>query len=251
MGKLAELFEKVSKEKMSDAQMQRLENILRDISNAVGPMGPQGPSGQQGPKPIAGVDYQIPKDGKDGKTPVKGVDYFDGTNGATPVSGLDYPDNAGFEKMIEKKMPGESYFKPIIEKIVKGFFSAIETVIDAAKIARALETLRGNARLDYNALKNTPTIPSEDQIGSKVRTIMRGGGDTVKTHDLDSLLDGVTKTFTLPKHRKIILVVATSAPFRFLVTTDYTRTETSITFTAAVDASVSLASGQGVSILYV
>lgn len=31
--------------------------------------------GEKGDKPIAGVDYPIPKDGKDGKTPIAGVDF--------------------------------------------------------------------------------------------------------------------------------------------------------------------------------
>lgn len=47
--------------------------------------------GDPGPKPVAGVDYTIPKDGY---TPVKGVDYFDGENGYTPVKGKDYFDGA-------------------------------------------------------------------------------------------------------------------------------------------------------------
>ena len=33
-------------------------------------------------------------DGKDGYTPVKGVDYFDGADGYTPVKGVDYFDGA-------------------------------------------------------------------------------------------------------------------------------------------------------------
>lgn len=37
--------------------------------------------GPPGPKPIAGVDYPIPKNGEDGYTPVKEVDYFDGKAG--------------------------------------------------------------------------------------------------------------------------------------------------------------------------
>jgi len=33
-----------------------------------------------------------PKDGKDGYTPIKGVDYFDGKDGYTPIKGIDYVD---------------------------------------------------------------------------------------------------------------------------------------------------------------
>ena len=47
--------------------------------------GKDGAPGQDGYTPIKGVDYN------DGKTPVKGVDYFDGY---TPVKGVDYFDGA-------------------------------------------------------------------------------------------------------------------------------------------------------------
>lgn len=43
--------------------------------------------GKDGYTPVKGVDYF---DGKDGKTPVKGVDYKDGDPGYTPVKGTDY-----------------------------------------------------------------------------------------------------------------------------------------------------------------
>lgn len=54
--------------------------------------------GKDGYTPIKGVDYfdgEPGKDGKDGFTPVKGVDYFDGKDGKdgyTPVKGVDYFD---------------------------------------------------------------------------------------------------------------------------------------------------------------
>ena len=37
--------------------------------------------GEKGDKPVLGIDYQLPKDGKDGYTPIKGRDYFDGKDG--------------------------------------------------------------------------------------------------------------------------------------------------------------------------
>lgn len=58
-------------------------------------------NGKDGYTPVKGVDYFDGKDGVDGKdgyTPVKGVDYFDGQNGVdgkdghTPVKGVDYFD---------------------------------------------------------------------------------------------------------------------------------------------------------------
>ena len=63
--------------------------------------GADGQNGKDGYTPVKGVDYFDGRDGQDGKdgyTPVKGVDYFDGINGKdgkdghTPVKGVDYFD---------------------------------------------------------------------------------------------------------------------------------------------------------------
>ena len=43
--------------------------------------------GKDGYTPIKGIDYF---DGKDGYTPIKGIDYFDGKDGYTPIKGTDY-----------------------------------------------------------------------------------------------------------------------------------------------------------------
>lgn len=55
--------------------------------------GPQGEPGKDGYTPIKGVDYfdgAPGEDGKDGYTPVKGVDYFDGKDGQPGEDGKDY-----------------------------------------------------------------------------------------------------------------------------------------------------------------
>jgi len=39
-----------------------------------------------------GISITAGKDGKDGYTPVKGIDYFDGVNGYTPIKNVDYFD---------------------------------------------------------------------------------------------------------------------------------------------------------------
>jgi hypothetical protein len=57
--------------------------------------GPAGADGKDGYTPVKGVDYfdgQDGKDGVDGKTPVKGVDYFDGQDGAPGKDGVDGKD---------------------------------------------------------------------------------------------------------------------------------------------------------------
>lgn len=52
----------------------------------------KGKDGEDGYTPQKGVDYFDGKDGEDGYTPVKGKDYFDGDPGYTPVKGKDYYD---------------------------------------------------------------------------------------------------------------------------------------------------------------
>lgn len=80
--------------------------------------------------------------------------------------------------------------------------------------------------------------------------VFRNSGSFVYDYELDSLLNGVTKTFTLPANAKIIMVIGTSGPIRFSKNTDYTYTASTITFTSQIDASTVLAAGQGVTILY-
>lgn len=84
-----------------------------------------GPQGRDGYTPIKGVDYfdgvdgtdgKDGKDGKDGYTPVKGVDYFDGEKGEkgekgdpgyTPQRGTDYwtaTDIAEINAYIDQKL---------------------------------------------------------------------------------------------------------------------------------------------------
>lgn len=77
-----------------------------------------------------------------------------------------------------------------------------------------------------------------------------GGGRQVRSYDLSSQLDGVTKTFNLPAMYRIISVHSSSTPFTFRQTTDYTWTTTSITFTSEVDADTTLNTGQSITIIY-
>lgn len=178
------------------------------------------------PAPVKGEKGEDGKDGKDAdesrivalvlKRIPKPKDGVDGKDGRTPIKGVDYFDG---------KDGSPDTGKEIVEKINK------------------LE-LKPEFQIDASHIKNLPAR----QLG-RARQIS-GSGEITKSYDLDPLLDGATKTFTIPVHRKIILVVGTSAPFRFLSTTDYTHTASSITFTDNVDAEISLAAGQGVTILY-
>lgn len=86
---------------------------------------------------------------------------------------------------------------------------------------------------------------------SSGKTVFGGsGGRAVRSYDLSSQLNGVTKTFNLPAMYRIISVHSSSTPFTLRQTTDYTWTTTSITFTSAITASTTLATGQSITIVY-
>ena len=87
--------------------------------------------------------------------------------------------------------------------------------------------------------------------GDYQHTMRGGGGSTVKEYDLSSLLDGVTKTFTIPQNQRVRFVHSGSFPFSaFQPTVDYTYNSNSITFTDAIDAATTLAAGQVILIDY-
>lgn len=196
--------------------------------------------------------------GKDGKTPVKGVDYFDGKPGEagkTPVADVDYMSMPTAKKHIEGEIAvqlggtkSEEGGKPNLEKAM---LEAIKKM-NPALIARALETLQGKDRLDYEALKNRPGY---DVGGQRQRTIHRGGANGVggkETYefDLSDLCDGVTKSFTIPANARIVAVMGTDSPAGFYrKTVDYTGSgTTTLTLTAEVAAPTL---GASLSVLYV
>lgn len=84
------------------ATEEYVDNAISTIELTPGPEGKQGPQGipgKDGYTPVKGVDYfdgkngtngKDGKNGVDGKTPVKGVDYFDGKDGKDGVDGKDY-----------------------------------------------------------------------------------------------------------------------------------------------------------------
>ena len=87
---LSDGVEKAVEEFRTEAEQEK-ENLLAELKikteeaadyvNSLTPI-----KGDQGNKPVAGIDYPIPKNGK---TPKKGVDYFDGY---TPIKNKDYFD---------------------------------------------------------------------------------------------------------------------------------------------------------------
>jgi len=109
-----------------------LQSLIDDVENIkqsggiVGPQGIPGERGKDGYTPVKGVDYfdglngKDGRDGKDGYTPIKGIDYFDGANGKdgvngkdgkdgyTPIKGVDYFDGTNGKDGLNGK-DGKSF----------------------------------------------------------------------------------------------------------------------------------------------
>ena len=105
----------------------------------------KGEPGKDGYTPIKGVDYF---DGKDGYTPQKGVDYFDGKNGEdgyTPVKGKDYFDGKDGE-------PGKDYVLTQSDK---------EEIAEMA--SELVDVPEGGGGNDPDAVKYTPQSLTESQ----------------------------------------------------------------------------------------
>jgi len=164
--------------------------------------------GDKGEKPIAGVDFPIPKDGDnyilteaDKNEIAKKIDV--------PI----------VEKLIEKT---ETIIeKPIITEIVKE--KALKDTPDEVveKINKAKE------KIDKNQIKGLREMLKDGKKG--------GSGLTVNYSDLSSQCDGSNKTFTVPYHSRAIALLGTQFPIVYRPTTDYTISGTNLTLTAEVN----------------
>lgn len=120
----------------------------------------------------------------------------------------------------------------------------LKTNDNAESIRNKLESLTGEDRLDVDSISGLKEMIKE--IPERpVKTFFGPGKTKIFTIDLSSQLNGVLKTFAIGTHFGLISVNSSSAPFgAFVPDTDYKETGKDIVFTSAVNAAVSLASGQ-------
>lgn len=148
------------------------------------------------------------------------------------------------------------------EKIIKETIDTLEKNLPAfgAQFRDGLELLKDEERLDASAIKNLDKIiePLMNDVKFKTITVggggggASGGGRIVKVYDLSPLLNGVTKTFTLPAFWRVISVHSSSFPNVFRPTIDYTTDASTmqILFTDEINAGSTLESGQSVVVVY-
>jgi len=135
--------------------------------------------------------------GKDGKTPIKGVDYFDGK---TPIKGVDYFDGINPDT------------KEVIEEASQVVIKALEPMIHKKE------------EIDIKDVKGFKE--EKEEIDNKIRAnkrILAGpNANAVQFVDLSSQLDGATTTFTTPTFRKALMLFGTQFPLIFRPVVDYT-----------------------------
>lgn len=205
-----------------------LNNILKSIKGKDG----ESVKGDKGDRGLSG------KDGQDGYTPIKNRDYFDGKDGKNGTNGIS-PDKNEIVREVVALVPSSSDGKD-------GRDGSPDT---PEQVRDKLQSLNGNDRLDKSAIKGL-----DDELRS-IRTVVssRGGGSRtagVAIYDLSSQLNGVLKTFTIPKHKSVGLVSGSASPWIYRPTTDYTLNGNQITFTSQIIAAGSLASDQTLTVLY-
>jgi hypothetical protein len=219
---------------------------------------------QDGRTPERGVDFWTSADKREiiravmdaVRLPKDGLDGRDGSDGATPEAGVDYLSESQVLELIEEAVsrasarlgPGESLTEEDVTAIASRTAATVAFSDHAAEIARALESLRGADRLDYDALKNRPGVKAYDDREGRGGMIRGGrGGTDPLYYDLTDLCDGVTKTFAIPANRRVLGVWGTQFPNAYRPAADWTSTTTSLTLTSQVSAPEQ---GQTLYILY-
>jgi hypothetical protein len=196
-----------------------LDEVLKSIkgkdgedSKVAGPKGDKGDS-------IIGPEGKSGAVGPMGPKPILGIDY------EAPKDGKD----------------GESIVGPA------GKDGSPDT---AEQIVSKLESLEGNDRLNKSAINGLNEEFAKLAESNKGRQIYGPGKTRVLLLDLSSQLNGSLKTFTIGTHFGIIGVFGSSSPFAYRPVIDYNESGRDIVFTAELDATIALATGQTLVVQY-
>ena len=156
--------------------------------------GPQGPQGAQGPAGEPGKDGKDGTAGKDGYTPIKGVDYFDGKDGADGKSGNDGAD--GFSPTISVEEIEDGHKVVITDKNGNQTFTVMDGTVHNEEIVETIESIRTDfAEQDEMVLSDAKAyVNSEDIFEIDMDTISALGGIAAGTN-----LNGLTTHEVLKK----------------------------------------------------
>lgn len=201
-------------EKMKIEIQQEMRAILEE---KIGQDGVTTLQGERGFAPIAGVDFLTPPEMAEIKEQLRGRPGMPGKDGKSIVGSPGPKGKDGHEITQQELLEKINQLEERVEqKTIKGLIAQLHN------LQRAIKDKTGGAR---------------------------GGGDSVRFHDLSGSTDGSTKTFTIPRHlTNKTMVFGTQFPHIYRPTVDFTETETSITLTSAVGAPQT---GQSLVVFYV
>jgi hypothetical protein len=185
----------------------------------------------------------------DGYTPVKNRDYFDGKDGKTPQKGIDYPSRAQIREMVSDCVMAETTvlgsemeakhkkhsveIKMLVEKIKKDFPKFELKGEDIVKEINNLP-ITPDKQIDAKHIKNLPKVKADGKkrLGRGTGTF----GSNVQYYDLTDQCNGVTKSFTIPAHSRVLAVYSTQFPIVYRPLIDWTDTALTLEMTAEVGA---------------
>lgn len=181
---MRERMKEMVKEAVTEFKDEIIQELQRMMREKMGEEGLTTLKGERGYTPQRGVDYFTSQELemiKNEIRPIKGKDYFDGLHGKNGQS----PSLEAIRSIIKRNLPKQKEIN----------LNAI-----AADLARALETLQDEKRLDYEALKNKPGISvSRKKFGGS------GGGGGINELTATGLIDGINTVFRFVDEPKYIV----------------------------------------------
>lgn len=182
---------------------------------------------------------------KDGRTPVKGIDYFDGTPGDN--GSPDSPD-----EVVGKVNEADKKIEP---KQIKGLLNVFKAVDDYGS---NMGVGVGGGGITIRYLSNgvlvsayvtelnfsTNITPTYDGNG-RITLTASGGGGTTYTETPSGLINGVNVTYTTA--HTITTILNFSINGQFIHPAEYSVVGSTITFITPLDSSLS---GKGFTIIY-
>lgn len=138
-------------------------------------------------------------------------------------------------KIVEKVLSKLPKLNPLDESaLVEKILKLLPILPEVLTFEEIIKQINSKERIiDWKTLKN---VPYDVTHKSTSKGGMRGGGDTIFYSDLSSQCDGVTMTFTVPRHNKIVGLRGTQFPIIYRPSVDFTTSGTTLTLTSQVGA---------------
>jgi hypothetical protein len=171
------ILHQLDEKKLNVSDFQAFSQTIKVIQGTKGDMGITGAIGLTGPKPIAGIDYPIPRDGRDGLNgeTIVGPTGKDGKNGS-PDTGVEIVDKVN-------ELPIETDFQIAVEHI-KGLDKK-ELLLTDSIINRAIGIVDQRTSFLIQKVSNLKTqvdnLPTTSGVSIQTPTGVVNGSNTVFT----------------------------------------------------------------------